>query len=197
MDSADNITTGVELSASLVQVQEQPVIAEILQLYPDDPALGSPFGTGNETFGLNPEFKREAAVMTDVAFAALRRNMSQVSSANGISVFSYLFTDPQPSSGEPFLGSTCQTTLRFFVQLRSVLVAFHGSEVVYVYGAAPNGPASVVLSRTMIEYWISFATSLTPNDGLGNASRAWFYVSLVHLLSFTFQYGPRPDLGAI
>lgn len=96
----------VELTAGLAQVQEQTIIDEILQLYPNDPALGAPFGTGNETFGLNPEFKRVAAVQTDVAFAALRRNVSQLSSANGLPVFSYLFTDPQPSSGEPFLGST-------------------------------------------------------------------------------------------
>ncbi|KAJ7484818.1 Alpha/Beta hydrolase protein [Mycena galericulata] len=34
----------------------------ILQLYPDDPSLGSPFGTGNETFGLGSQYKRYAAV---------------------------------------------------------------------------------------------------------------------------------------
>jgi hypothetical protein len=37
-------------------------ISQILLLYPDDPALGSPFNTGNETFGLSPEFKRAAAI---------------------------------------------------------------------------------------------------------------------------------------
>lgn len=31
---------------------------ELLLLYPDEPALGSPFGTGDNTFGLSPEFKR-------------------------------------------------------------------------------------------------------------------------------------------
>ena len=31
---------------------------EILELYPDIPALGSPFNTGNDTFGLSPGFKR-------------------------------------------------------------------------------------------------------------------------------------------
>ncbi|KAG5220602.1 feruloyl esterase [Salix suchowensis] len=34
----------------------------ILQLYPDVPALGSPFGTGNETFGLSSQYKRAAAI---------------------------------------------------------------------------------------------------------------------------------------
>ena len=35
---------------------------QILQLYPDDPALGSPYGTGNDTFGLSSQYKRWAAI---------------------------------------------------------------------------------------------------------------------------------------
>lgn len=34
----------------------------VLNLYADMPALGSPFGTGNNTFGLAPEYKRFAAI---------------------------------------------------------------------------------------------------------------------------------------
>ncbi|EEB95118.1 hypothetical protein MPER_05966, partial [Moniliophthora perniciosa FA553] len=34
----------------------------ILKLYPDIPALGCPFNTGNETFGLSTTYKREAAI---------------------------------------------------------------------------------------------------------------------------------------
>jgi hypothetical protein len=34
----------------------------ILELYPDDPAVGSPFNTGNETFGLSSSFKRASAI---------------------------------------------------------------------------------------------------------------------------------------
>jgi hypothetical protein len=34
----------------------------VLQLYPDLPALGSPFDTGDETFGLSSQYKRFAAV---------------------------------------------------------------------------------------------------------------------------------------
>jgi len=36
----------------------------ILQLYPDDPVQGSPFNTGNETFGLSSQFKRHSAICT-------------------------------------------------------------------------------------------------------------------------------------
>lgn len=42
----------------------------MMQLYPDIPALGSPFGTGNETFGLSATWKRAAAIICDVNFTA-------------------------------------------------------------------------------------------------------------------------------
>ena len=45
----------------------------------------------------------------------------------------------------------------------------HSSEVPYVYGAVVNGSvASKSLSSNMIDYWVSFATSLDPNDGHGS-----------------------------
>jgi acetylcholinesterase len=35
---------------------------QLLELYPNDPALGAPFGTGNNTFGLDASFKQYAAL---------------------------------------------------------------------------------------------------------------------------------------
>lgn len=44
----------------------------------------------------------------------------------------------------------------------------HGTEIAFVYGAPPNATASAIgLSEAMIDYWVSFATSLNPNDGKG------------------------------
>ncbi|KAF8890726.1 triacylglycerol lipase 3 [Infundibulicybe gibba] len=40
-------------------------VNEILALYPNDPSIGSPFGTGTNTFGLNPQYKRAAAINPD------------------------------------------------------------------------------------------------------------------------------------
>ena len=40
----------------------ESTIDRLLQLYPDDPTVGSPFGTGNETFGMPSSFKRQAAI---------------------------------------------------------------------------------------------------------------------------------------
>lgn len=41
---------------------------ELLKFYPTDPAAGSPYGTGNETFGLAPEYKRLTSVVGDLIF---------------------------------------------------------------------------------------------------------------------------------
>jgi len=34
----------------------------VMSLYPDIPSAGSPFGTGNETFGTGTGYKRQAAI---------------------------------------------------------------------------------------------------------------------------------------
>ena len=38
-------------------------VNKLLELYPDDPSLGSPFNTGSETFGLPSGFKRLSAIV--------------------------------------------------------------------------------------------------------------------------------------
>ncbi|KAF8831846.1 hypothetical protein HHX47_DHR1000916 [Lentinula edodes] len=94
--------------------QLENATARLLELYPDVPALGSPFNTGNDTFGLSPGFKRICALFS------------------------------------------------------------HASEIPFVYGAPPNATASATgLSEMMIDYWVSFATSLNPNDGKGIARPTW------------------------
>ena len=64
----------------------------------------SPFGTGNETFGLSPVFKRAAAITGDVIFGVGRRELSQIASRQGRKVYAYLFCDPQVNSPLPYLG---------------------------------------------------------------------------------------------
>ncbi|THU99545.1 esterase 1 [Dendrothele bispora CBS 962.96] len=129
-------------------------ITRLLELYPDDPALGSPFGTGNETFGKLPGFKRAAALEGDLSFQSQRRLLSQTVSKAGVKTFAYLFTQPQQS--DPSLGVS------------------HGSDVLYVYGAPRNATLSdSKISLNMIDYWVSFATSLDPNDGLGSPRPKW------------------------
>ena len=67
-----NLTTA-GIRANIIGSYSPPLTSEalleatadkLLELYPDDPALGSPFNTGNQTFGLPSGFKREAALST-------------------------------------------------------------------------------------------------------------------------------------
>lgn len=68
------------------------------QVYPNVPAQGSPFGTGNNTFGLSPVFKQAAAILGDAAFQANRRWFLQQSAAQGFNqTWSYHFEATLPS----------------------------------------------------------------------------------------------------
>ncbi|OBZ67058.1 Lipase 1 [Grifola frondosa] len=150
------------VSAFLPQPTELVQTADaLLALYPNIPALGSPFNTGNDTFGQNAEYKRAAAMVGDWNFQALRRLWSQTASRAGVKTFGYLFTDPQAPNEDPF-------SLQAGVP--------HESEITYVFGgpafAGTPQPANL-LSFAMMDYWISFAVSLDPNDGRGTKRPNW------------------------
>lgn len=56
---------------TLSQQALDQVADRLLQLYPDDPALGSPFGTGAELFGLPSSYKRRSALGTNRSICTL------------------------------------------------------------------------------------------------------------------------------
>ena len=87
--------------------------------------------------------------------------------------YAYLFTDPQPAS-DPALG------------------VFHGSEILYLFVniSTTAQPNVANLSRNMLDYWISFAVSLTPNDGKGSSS-ALRCASISVLLPLILHLGPH------
>jgi len=163
---------------------------KVMSLYPDDPSAGSPFGTGNETFGTGPGYKRGAAIcmsctscllcisvltgyfrsVGDIRFQGPRRFWTRTTHAPN---YAYLFTDPQ-SAVDPSLG------------------VFHGSELSYLFvNLSTIAPPNIAnLSRNMREYWISFAVSLTPNDGKGSSS-ALRCASIFVFLPLTLYLGPH------
>ncbi|KAJ7150711.1 extracellular triacylglycerol lipase precursor [Mycena filopes] len=167
VDPSVNTTSALRtyIASQLPGIQSDParlsaVTARMLALYPNIPALGSPFGTGNETFGLSAQWKRATAISCDVNFAAVRRGWTHVAAAYGVTVHAYLFTDPQLDSG--FLGIP------------------HASELSYVYGypvvdfISPGSPeAFATLSPVVMDYWLAFAATLDPNDGKGSARAHW------------------------
>ena len=87
---------------------------KILDLYPDDPTVGSPYNTGTDTFGLSSQYKRWAAICKllpaysticalwrrssvdgDIVFHSLRRFWIQAASNAGVKTYAYLFSDSQ------------------------------------------------------------------------------------------------------
>ncbi|KAK0460407.1 esterase 1 [Desarmillaria tabescens] len=138
------------------------VMDDLMMLYPDDPALGSPYGTGNDTFGFSSGYKRMAAMNGDLMFDSQRRMILQHAANNRVKTFGYLFSCGLPT----------------FSPQSGVL---HSAEISFVFGGLGiwedrmkgASAAQWKLSETMLDYWISFATSLDPNDGLGHARPIW------------------------
>ncbi|KAJ6553450.1 Alpha/Beta hydrolase protein [Mycena sp. CBHHK59/15] len=143
-----NFSTSPETKAAL-----EVAAARLLELYPDVPALGCPFNTGNATFGLSSQYKRSAALFGDLMFQSQRRAWMQATSRRGVKAYGYLLTDTPPHHA-----------------------VYHGLELFYIYGVLPElkAPAdAVVLGTQMMDYWIAFATSLDPNDGRGCERSVW------------------------
>ncbi|EIW71100.1 hypothetical protein TREMEDRAFT_60040 [Tremella mesenterica DSM 1558] len=135
---------------------EPAVIDGLLKLYPDVPALGSPYNTGNQTFGFASEFKQLAAMFGDLLLQAGRRWFLQQARAHGQrDTWTYLWTEPSVGF-EPYTGVA------------------HGSELYYVFGLARNftgyDAAQVALVQRVQDYWINFAYYSDPNGPPGSTS---------------------------
>ncbi|OCF45772.1 hypothetical protein I317_00260 [Kwoniella heveanensis CBS 569] len=161
-----------QLALALIDLYEpnalgNETLLQLVQLYPNDPSAGSPFGTGNQTFGLSPIYKQVASIFGDATFQATRRHFLSQANQHGISqTWTYQFEQPTP--GVP--------------GYRGV---FHGSEIPFVFGAARPGigfPGISTnytvedgqLSDAMINYWLNFAYYNNPNgpsdSATGNAT---------------------------
>ncbi|KAH6896262.1 triacylglycerol lipase 3 [Coprinopsis sp. MPI-PUGE-AT-0042] len=143
------------LATSLDPVKLNKTIDRLLELYPDIPALGSPFGTGNETFGLPSIYKRTSALQADLTFTFPIRHWMRAAAERNVKSYGYLFSQHNPLE-EPALGVP------------------HGAEIPYVFGNTPDPSASgQELKAMMMDYWISFTVSSDPNDGKGVKRPRW------------------------
>lgn len=92
----------------------QSVVAGLVNLYPEDPSAGSPFGTGifNQEY---TGYKRIAAILGDITFTLTRRVALEILRTNTPSyppIYSYLSSY---YAGTPFLGT------------------FHGSDITELF----------------------------------------------------------------
>ncbi|KAJ9114222.1 hypothetical protein QFC22_005674 [Naganishia vaughanmartiniae] len=143
-------------------------VVNTLYAYYNDPSKGSPYGSGNESFGLNPlyvillfpprshtnprfgRFKTTAALFGDTTFQSSRRNFLQKANQfNVTKTWSYLFSQKKNGTST-YLGAP------------------HGSDVLYTFGQPGGNAADLTVSRQFLGYFINFANNLDPNGNTTN-----------------------------
>ena len=85
----------------------QAAIQHILELYSDDPALGSPFVTGNNTFGAGAAYKRAAAIMGGIVFQAPGRMWFEGAAREGVRAYKYLSADQNVALSQLDMDGEC------------------------------------------------------------------------------------------
>ncbi|KAJ7700766.1 alpha/beta-hydrolase [Mycena rosella] len=148
----DNITTNAEfmgyIQSNYLPKSSPAQIAQITTLYPEDPAQGSPFGTGSAN-AITPEFKRLAAFQGDFLFVGPRRFFLEHASARQ-NMWSWLNLRGKTN---PIIG------------------AFHGSDSGIWF------PANTTTTDTVgVNALINFINTLDPNrSARGNGAPAVFW----------------------
>ena len=118
---------------------EEPEARKILELYPNDPTLGEPYGWGNRTwpqFGL--QYKRYQSIATDLVMYAPRRLLAQSMSKSVEQVWSYRWDAPKFNSTPTTIGvnhfsevSTammrCYLDVRLMIIIDTICVRQHGT----------------------------------------------------------------------
>ncbi|KAL0569134.1 hypothetical protein V5O48_012835 [Marasmius crinis-equi] len=153
----------------------QQTADRVLEAYLDIPALGSPFGSGNNTFGLWEGYKRAAAVVGDAIFQSHRRVLlGQLAQRPEGQAYSFIFAEDNDGV------ITIPSDFIFEPHAPGSLGVPHASEIFYVFGTLEDelGPGNVTAnaleaSRTVLDYWISFAVTGDPNDGKGSQRPQW------------------------
>ncbi|CAE7195497.1 unnamed protein product [Rhizoctonia solani] len=139
-------------------------VTELLKFYPTDPAAGSPYGTGNETFGKAAQYKRLASVNGDLIFQARYRPAAEITfelrpkPGFPCALRSYLFTATINTLLAPF--DPAADYPRKGIQ--------HTSEIAFVFRALsisglPVPESYLRLEDATFNYWLNFAYTLNPN----------------------------------
>ncbi|KAG2008150.1 lipase I [Coprinopsis cinerea AmutBmut pab1-1] len=96
-DGNADLEAGIIASVSpplVDSTQFEQAIDGLMEQYPDVPALGSPYNTGDELFGFPSVYKRHSAIQGDMLFDAPRRQWMQATAQHGVKSYGYLLTHP-------------------------------------------------------------------------------------------------------
>lgn len=141
---------------------------QLMQLYPDDPAVGCPFDTGVEPFAQwGNQYKRGAAIIGDAVIHAGRRATTQyyatLPAHRRKPVYSYRFDQSPWNNSLPLIAT------------EAPVYATHYAEICFVFNLNPDisrsntnwigpYPEYHALASDMSGAWISFVHSLNPNS---------------------------------
>ncbi|KAF2844915.1 carotenoid ester lipase-like protein precursor [Plenodomus tracheiphilus IPT5] len=153
----NGVNTDADAIAQLVTSKRwnvnETVAKRLLELYPNDPAQGEPYGWGNRTWPQNGlQWKRYQSIATDLTMFAPRRFLAERLSAYGENVYSYRWDAPKFNNTPNTIGVN------------------HFSEIPFVFGnnvqtitPLGNSTANFALSKLVMRMWASFAYDLDPN----------------------------------
>ena len=119
-----------------------------------------PFGTGNQTFGLNPQSVSStvgiAALYGDLCFQHARRYLLEQMNAKGYDqTWTYLYNGQRSSDAAQ--GGQSMSLICASVSLADIrMLVTHTSDLAYFFGEVSdtiNGPGGVELSKVMLQYW--------------------------------------------
>ncbi|KAG5643870.1 hypothetical protein DXG03_009500 [Asterophora parasitica] len=164
IETDDDLLTFLEkdyLNRGASFFQNTTSIALLKLLYPNIPALGSPFDTGNTTF-FGAQFKRAAAIYggtsgdqplhmeisspisKDIHFQWARRNFLKSAGSKGINSWSYILSQISPANAA-WQG------------------VYHTTEIPFVFVKyTPADGQLYTLSQQILAYWVSFAYNRDP-----------------------------------
>ncbi|KAF1954903.1 lipase 3 precursor [Byssothecium circinans] len=129
------------------------VAERLLELYPNDPALGAPYGWGNRTWPqYGAQYKRYTSIATDLTMFAPRRLLAESMAKEVEGVYVYRWDAPKFNNTPATIGVN------------------HFSEIPFVFGNTQqtitplgNSTENLALSKLVMRMWVSFAWGLDPN----------------------------------
>ncbi|KAK4701276.1 hypothetical protein P7C70_g4959, partial [Phenoliferia sp. Uapishka_3] len=156
----DNDTALRQALVSRYDLLTENSIDTILSLYPDDPSVGAPYGTGDGVLSTGLQDKRSCSIFGDTDMIAPRRLLARAAAVQS-SVFSYRFN---------------QVTQNMSMDIGVT----HFQEIPYVFSnplptTSPlgNRPSDRALAKLMTSHWISFIHDLDPNYTELNSTAYW------------------------
>ncbi|KAF8676847.1 Extracellular triacylglycerol lipase precursor [Rhizoctonia solani] len=157
-------------------ISDDAAIRQLLAYYPDDPTLGSPYGSGSELFGRPQQYKRLSSIVGDLLFQSAHRDHLRTATKFGVNSWSYTFTQFIPTTLPPYFAA--QYGVR------------HAGETLFVFQNLPiNAPPEMTrLADTVTNYWTSFAYNLDPNP-IGSRKEVYWPKYGANATSLSLQGG--------